>query len=431
MAVTMRNASLHGLLREWVQDAGAALAAEAEAGAEIPFEVREEPGGRTPLYCYRPLTGSFIADRRELVLTLPAAAPARQALERLDGLERYLHLRGAADPGDAAGRAAAALRLLLTRTYEEAGDFAFAPRRFAAAHAELEDAVYADRSVAMVLAPVLGLELESDEVPLAGGLRLVRTAAFDEAPSEAVRHGAPVLAVLEREQTPGGPGVVGPARTALRRLLSALRLWDDGSFALGPVAWARVNGGPWRLVALGGSGRTGERIVLRPAQEDELRAFCSLVSRRAPRSGELAWALARYEMGCERLSPLEALTDHLLALRALLEPEGPASARLPQRLAALCAQPLDRPALAERAADAAALERAVVAGLAGPEAPADALASELAGHLRALLRDTVCGHLDADLRALADELLAEAVRREPAPAAQPGVMAGWSVSAAG
>ena len=47
-------------------------------------------------------------------------------------------------------------------------------------------------------------------------------------------------------------------------------------------------------------------------------------------------------MGCERLSPFEALTDYLLALRALLEPEGPASGRLAQRLAAICARPEDR-----------------------------------------------------------------------------------------
>jgi hypothetical protein len=32
----------------------------------------------------------------------------------------------------------------------------------------------------------------------------------------------------------------------------------------------------------------------------------------------------------------------------------------------------------------------------------------VAEHLRALLRDALCGHLDTDLRAVADELLAEA-----------------------
>jgi hypothetical protein len=35
-----------------------------------------------------------------------------------------------------------------------------------------------------------------------------------------------------------------------------------------------------------------------------------------------------------------------------------------------------------------------------------ALARELAGHLGALLRDVICGHLAPDLAGLADELLA-------------------------
>jgi hypothetical protein len=113
-------------------------------------------------------------------------------------------------------------------------------------------------------------------------------------------------------------------------------------------------------------------------------------------------------MGCERLAPFEALTDHLLALRALLEPEGPSSGRLAQRLAVLCAEPADRAALAERTAHAISLERAVIAGLAPAEPGVDALVEQLSEHLRALLRDVLCGHLDADLRGVADGLLAQA-----------------------
>ena len=127
-----------------------------------------------------------------------------------------------------------------------------------------------------------------------------------------------------------------------------------------------------------------------------------------PNGGEVAWALARFEMGCERLTPFEALTDYLLALRALLEPEGPNSGRLAGRLAAICARPPDRAALAERVAHAISLERAVIAGLAPAEPGVDALVDEMSEHLRALLRDVICGHLDPELRRLADELMAEA-----------------------
>jgi len=54
----------------------------------------------------------------------------------------------------------------------------------------------------------------------------------------------------------------------------------------------------------------------------------------------------------------------------------------------------------------------------------DALVDELAEHLRALLRDVLCGHLDADLRSLADRLLDDALA-EPAPSA-PVSSAGWA-----
>jgi hypothetical protein len=186
------------------------------------------------------------------------------------------------------------------------------------------------------------------------------------------------------------------------------------------VAWTRTDAGPWQLVALGGSGRPRGAPWFVPAdQEDELRGFCNLVARRAPGSGEVGWALARFEMGCERVAPFEALTDYLLALRALLEPEGPNSGRLAARLAAICAVPDRRAVLTERVAHAISLERAVVAGIAPAEPGVDGLVDELADHLRALLRDTVCGHLDRDLVAVADRLLVE----EPGSPERPPTLA--------
>ena len=140
-----------------------------------------------------------------------------------------------------------------------------------------------------------------------------------------------------------------------------------------------------------------------------------LAHTRAPAIGrpELAWALARFEMGCERASELEALSDHLLALRALLEPEGPASGLLAGRLAALCAVPEERAGLARRVLKAIALERDVITGAAVEHASCDALVAELAGHLRAVLRDVVCGHLPPDLVRCADALLAPHEPQEP------------------
>ena len=233
----------------------------------------------------------------------------------------------------------------------------------------------------------------------------------EDAPSDALwAPGAQrphLLVVVRWEAAAGDTTPVAHARVRLRRLLTALRLYDGASVGFGPLAWTRTGGSPWQPFALGALGRRGEEpIAIAAHQEDELRAFCSLVVRRTPRSGELAWALRRYEMSCERAIPGEALTDVLLALRALIEPEGPASGRLAGRLGALCALPDDRAALTARVAHTIALERALIAGLeVDPEI--DALAAELAGHLRALLRDVLCGHLDSDLRSVAEDIIGQ------------------------
>ena len=411
----MRNRTLHQLLRAFTEDAGLQLAAETARGAEIPFEVVEEPGARSALYCYRPLTGSFIRSRMGILDRLPSYLPAARAIAAIPALDGYLRKRGEPRiPPDDRERADAVLRSFLSAVYAETSEFGFQPERFDAAYGELETALYEGRQVALVVAPVLGLALESDDVPLGEGLSLARGESVPDVPPEAVwstpgevEHGS-VLAVLTLE----GEKLAGPplttARTRFRRLLSALRLFDEGAYALGPVAWARLDAGPWQVVPLGASGRARGRQTLVVEQEDELRAFCNLVARRTPRGGEVAWALSRFEMARERVAPFESLTDDLLALRALLEPEGPDSGRLAQRLAVICGQPEERAALAERIARAVTLERAVVAGLAQPGENVDRLVEEIAGHLRALLRDVLCGHLDSDVRSLADELLAEA-----------------------
>ena len=194
-------------------------------------------------------------------------------------------------------------------------------------------------------------------------------------------------------------------REVLNDLLRALRLFGDGRVTFGALAWARVGDGGWSPLALGAGGRPHGMLVVGLEQEDELRAFCNLVSRRAPQGNELAWALRRFELGCERASSDEALTDHLLALRALLEPEGPSSGLLAGRLAALCATPEQRAELTERIAQTIALERAVIAGVPPKRSAAEGLEQTLADHLRALLRDVICGHLSLDLAAIADELL--------------------------
>jgi hypothetical protein len=422
----MRNHRLHSALSTYAEEAAWQLAADNAQGAELEFEIVESSGTMAtgaPLYCYRPLTEAFIREHHATLVLLPSHLPAVHALSAVGGVDDYLRACGAdPDQTDKRLRAEAALRVFLQRAFEDATEFVLTPERLERAYTELESCLYEGRNEVRFVVPVLGMRLVSDELELGNGIMLVRGENLPDAPPDAVwdpaRPDEPnVLAVVTIDDHSGDEAAMTQNRLRLRRLLGALRLYDGSGACLGPVAWMRPELGQWQTVALGfGAGRPYGECVIEPSQEDELRAFTSLVARRTPRKGELAWALARYEMSCERRLPGEALTDVLLALRALLEPEGPESGRLTGRLAALCAVPDRRPELAERIARGIALERAVIAGVAAMDPEVDELIEEIAGHLRAILRDVLCGHLDPDVRTLADELIAETAWDEPTKA---------------
>ncbi len=405
-----------------MEEAALALGEHTAAGEEVPFEIVAQPSRahRTPLYCYRPLTREFIRERSAPLAALPSHARALAALGELDGLGRYLLCRGAAHaPAEPRERARTALRQFLEDVFDGQSDFEVRPEQLRAALDRLRESVRPDGDPVVVVGTLHGLTLSSPELALARGLTLAAPDAVDGAPEEALARdagGVPhLLAVLTTEgDDPQRAAADGVA--ALRDLVRALRLFGDGRIALGPIGWSRVGGGSWRPLALGTGGRPRGMLVVTAEQEDELRAFCSLIARRAPQGDELAWALERFNLGCERDSDHTALTDYLLALRALLEPEGATAGMLAGRLAAICAVPEERQALAERVLRAMELERTVIRGDAPQSAGGDALVQAIAGHLRALLRDLICGHLGHDLVTLADELLLEP---EPAPDPEP------------
>jgi hypothetical protein len=312
-----------------------------------------------------------------------------------------------------------ALSVLLGDVFAEQTEFELRPERLAAALARLERAELTSAPDTVTLVATLhGLAIASPEIRLTTGLTIARPETLRWAPEQALadveRDSGHLLVALTCEQAADGHEV-------LRDLLRALRLFGDGRVTLGALAWARTGGeDAWSTVSLGTGGRPHGILVVSPEQEDELRAFCSLVSRRAPHGNELAWALRRFELGCERAHPYEALTDHLLGLRALLEPEGSSSGLLAGRIAALCATSENRVKLTERMTKAQKLERAVIAGTAAERTAGLAIARDVADHLRALLRDVICGHLTPDLARLADGLLAGPAH-EPAPVAEPAV----------
>lgn len=418
----MHLGQLRHALHDFCVEASAQLAADAQSGQEIPFEVVEAGRRGAPLYCYRPLTTEFIIQRGGVLGRLATYLPAAHAIVAAGGLDAYLEAQGVHAPPAGRDRADGALFTFLGRVFEDSTDFVFDEHRFARAYDNLVGLVADGRTETVVAARLLGVQLESDELVLGDGLSLVRAESCAEAPDAARWGGSDAasgtLALLRWEPAPGDDAPLQHARVRLRRMLVGLRLYAPFRPAFAPLAWTKTGAGPWQPLALGPHLAPAGDLRVAALQEDELRAFLSLVGRRTPSSGPVAWALRRFELASERPQAAEALSDVLLALRALLEPEGPAAGRIEQRLAALCAEPASRDALRQRVAHAVSLERGVIAGLPG-DPQLDALTGELGSHLRALLRDVLCGHLDPDLRAVADTLLAGEAAAAAAAQADP------------
>ncbi|MEA2388463.1 MAG: hypothetical protein QOG41_1236 [Thermoleophilaceae bacterium] len=417
----MRNRALHDALREFALETAALLSTELDAGEELPYDVVEEPGTGSVLYRYLPLTADFIAARWDVIAATASAKRAAQALG--NGAEAYLRLRGLPSADDAEP----ALRAMLDRLYEDATDFQFPEERFDRVYSEVERTLYEGTMHTAVVAAVQGLILESDRVDLGGGLMLARGDRID-APPEAVwplgpgererAAGPNAVCALERDIETDAPLPATEARIRFRRLLTAMRLFKPGRVALAGFGWGRADGGVWQPVplAVGGPGR-GEPWVLSEAEEPELRELVELIAG-SRHAGRIGWSLGRFEMGCERSTDIEALSDNLLAIQSLLDADGDAGrASLAQRLAALCAEESERRVVRGRLEAAFAIERRAMAGGAidfdvddeeddvGEQPSPRALCADVEQHVRALLRDVVCGYLDHDLRSVADDIL--------------------------
>jgi hypothetical protein len=418
----MQPRQLHLALREYCTAAGFVLAGAVAQGAEVAYEVVPEGGrrgGAPPLYCYRALTGQFLASQQDRLRALDTYLPALHSLVALDGLDAYLDSHGVPhEKASSRELAEAVLEHFTARVFDGTEPrFDIRPEHFEPAYRDLERCCVQGEAETVVLGLLRGITTESEEVALAEGVLLAPPSCLEDMPPDPmwIRRDGPALVVAI---APGDtPGALAGALARLRELQTALRLFAGG-VSLAPLAWVRGDGTPWRPVPVRAGGRAGGTLTVTSAQEDELRAFCNLIAKRVPESGPVAWAVERFEQGCESADPLGGITDHLLALRALLEPEGAQSGRMPGRLAALCAVPEGRTEMSARVGRAVALESAVIGGLDDRwTEEARELAAEIEGHLRALLRDLVCGHLRGPLDTLADRILLEdEAPPEPEPA---------------
>src|SRR5690242_2338044 len=162
----MRNRQLHAALSAFAEEAAWQLQSDTSEGADLSFEVVAAGRRDSPLYCYRPLTGDFIAERVSLLGQLPSHGQAIGTLSAVGGLDAYLEARGESVPGDPRERADSALRTFLARVFEDSTDFVLEGGRLKRALHEIEAAIYDGRSETVVIAPLLGLEVATAEVAL-------------------------------------------------------------------------------------------------------------------------------------------------------------------------------------------------------------------------------------------------------------------------
>ena len=376
-------------------------------GEEIPFDVAADAGDDSAFYSYVPMTGRYVSEHAEELRGLPSFGPAREATVEAGVAAPYLEARGQGVPADPGARAELMLITFFAELWDGSAGFALDRERLEAAlttlDAESRDA--GDAEVLMV--PLVGLRMPMPRLQLPHDVRIARADSI-EAPVEAMRSEGmgraawepQYLAIAEQDPESG----VESAMQQLRELISVMRMFKGGGIGLGPYAFAPTGEGCWRRIATGAPATRPGGYRLSEEEAEDLIDFCAALEARPDPDNALTWAVGRFEMGCERPTALEGLSDHLLAMRAVLEGHGPVGASLPLRAAALIAdEGMDRIEAGERVEEVLGLERAMMNGR--PVEGAVSLATWLEENARRLLRQAALGELGNDLSTVADETL--------------------------
>lgn len=382
------------------------------SGAEMPFEIEPTDDSVLPMYSYTPLTGDFIS----------------RHIAELRRLEAFVEVRELASEEAAIG--------FMTGLWHGKTDFEIAGDPLQGAiDAVLSTAAPTDAETTAageVIVPLVGFHMPADEIEL-DGVRIVRADSVDDAPLdalEAVRGPKGRTGFLAQVST--GIAAVAPAAAVaddLRRALRTMRLFRPGAVGLAAHGWARHPGG-WERFDTGVTRPRHGGYRLTGNEAAELENFARTLTERGARIPSLDWAAARFDLGAERSSLIEALSDYLLALRGLCEGGGPANLGLPARVAALTTEGTEERDAACRSVERALrIERKLMSGARfRPSRDASPLATiaEVEELLRRLLNGLATGALEGDLRAKADEvLLAQGMHASAASVPSPGETAEW------
>jgi hypothetical protein len=405
----VRDRLLNEALRRLAAEAATRFATLVAGGDQIPFDVAESAGPDEAFFhSYVPLTGRYVREREGELRSLPAFEPAREAVDAAGVAGSYLEQRGEAVPAAPAERAERLLVVFLASLWDGSNDFSIDAERIDAALAALDAEVGDADDAEVLVVPIAGLKMSAPRLRLPHGAQIVRADLFD-APVEARRSEGmgraswepQFLAVAEQGE---GSDSAAAALRQLHELVSVMRLFKPGGVGLGPYAFAPTGEGSWRHVVTGAPAPRGGGYRLDEEEAEALAELARELEARPDPAGPLSWAVARFELGCERGTALEGLSDHLLALRAVLDGQGPVGASLPMRAAALVAGgSADRLGVRERIEAALELERALMAGATA--GGATELATWMEESVRRILREAALGELGADLNEAADETL--------------------------
>ncbi len=434
----MRDLHLRHTLTSLARDASEVLSDLVQGGQEIPYEIGE-PGEGFAFCQYQPLTARFVRDNATELRELPSFREAAETMRRSEVAGAYLEEAGIAPPTDAVERATLACTYFLARLWDGSAGFELDDDRFAAAIAEIEDCAEPEAGEVEAIVPLVGFQMPGTRLEL-NGASIVRADAVD-VPADAARSERPSGAAWEPTflisarvslDPEGGLGGAGErvART-FERVVTTLRLHKSGGVGLAPHGWVRVAGDRWRRIATGAGRPRPGGYRLTEADGPALADLARTVNVHPRRMTHLRRALLRFETGLDRRGAVDALNDHLLALRFLLEGEGPAGVGLPMRVAALAESVDARMDAKEVVEHAIALEREIWSGepsqTNSSTGPSE-VAAQVEELLRTILRRGVAGELGNDFRAAADEtLLAEGLAFGEGDAAERGATTEWNL----
>ena len=402
----MRDFLLNESLRRLATEAATRFNAMVAEGEQIPFDVATDTAEDSPFYSYVPQAGRFVEERVGELHGLPGWNAAREAVVEAGVASTYLEGRGEMVPPEPGARAERMLEVFTVELFEEGNGFALDRERLEAQVATLDAEARSADDADVLIVPIVGLRMSMNRLQLPNGVRIVRadsiTAPIEAMRSEGMGRAAwepQFLAVAEQ-----GHDGAEAAIEQLRELISVMRMFKVGGVGLGPFAFAPTGEDTWRRITTGAPATRPGGYRLSEEEGTELAEFAALLEQRPDPDSALTWAVGRFEMGCERESAMEGLSDHLLALRAVLEGHGPVGASLPLRASALIAdENFDRIEARERVEEVLELERALMNGRMLDHAIE--LATWIEDGARRLLRQAALGELGSDLSTTADETL--------------------------